>query len=166
LTEHRARISVGDASYPISGVSVAIFDDKNRVLIQFRPFPPGWELPGGHVPADEDPAQAAAREVKEETGIEIAESGLVGVFSWRLHRQLHDAVYFSRWNGVRPKRGLEAWAFRFAEPEGLPAFTFPWHQQRIAMATAALNGAAPVHLTQKVKMVDILRAGAIIFRRT
>ena len=164
LTEQRSQVSVGENSYPITGVSVAIFDDSDRVLIQFRPFPPGWELPGGHVPLGETPIDAAARETREETGMTVKELGLVGVFSWHLHRQLHDAVYFSRWSGRAPQRSLEAWAFRFVEPTSLPAFTFPWHQQRIADALSTLKGAEPVHRRQKVKLVDILRAGAIIFR--
>jgi 8-oxo-dGTP pyrophosphatase MutT (NUDIX family) len=47
-------------------------DAENRVLLiwrhRFIPDMWGWELPGGRVEAGEDPAEAAAREVLEETG--------------------------------------------------------------------------------------------------
>ncbi|MGW7054897.1 NUDIX domain-containing protein [Streptomyces sp. NPDC054887] len=50
----------------------AVLDDQDRVLMLWRyrfvPDSFGWELPGGIVDADEDPAAAALREVEEETG--------------------------------------------------------------------------------------------------
>jgi 8-oxo-dGTP pyrophosphatase MutT (NUDIX family) len=50
----------------------AVVDDSDRVLMLWRyRFVPerwGWELPGGIVDGDEDPAVTAAREVEEETG--------------------------------------------------------------------------------------------------
>lgn len=57
----------------LSRVAVtAVVDDADRVLMLWRyRFVPdrwGWELPGGIVDDDEDPAGAAAREVEEETG--------------------------------------------------------------------------------------------------
>ena len=57
----------------LSRVAIAaVVDDADRVLMLWRyRFVPerfGWELPGGMVDGDEDPAAAAAREVEEETG--------------------------------------------------------------------------------------------------
>lgn len=51
---------------------MAVLDDRDRVLMMWRHrFIIDrwvWELPGGYVDSDEDPAVSAAREVEEETG--------------------------------------------------------------------------------------------------
>ena len=57
----------------LSHVAIAaIIDDEDRVLMMWRyRFVPrrfGWELPGGIVEPNENAAEAAAREVEEETG--------------------------------------------------------------------------------------------------
>lgn len=50
----------------------AVLDDEDRVLMMWRyrfvPQQWGWELPGGIIDEGEDPAEAAVREVEEETG--------------------------------------------------------------------------------------------------
>ena len=57
----------------LSHVAIAaIIDDEDRALMMWRyRFVPrrfGWELPGGIVEPNENAAEAAAREVEEETG--------------------------------------------------------------------------------------------------
>ncbi len=51
---------------------MALLDDQRHVLLVWRHrFVPdmwGWELPGGQVDEDEDPAEAAAREAEDTTG--------------------------------------------------------------------------------------------------
>ncbi|MDN5919942.1 MAG: NUDIX hydrolase [Pseudonocardia sp.] len=45
--------------------------DDARVLIVNPTYKPRWELPGGAVEADESPAAAAAREIREELGLAL-----------------------------------------------------------------------------------------------
>ncbi|MGH3608077.1 MAG: NUDIX hydrolase [Pseudonocardiaceae bacterium] len=57
---------------PKAAMTVLLDDARERVLMIWRHrFVPDcwtWELPGGYVDSDEDPAATAAREVEEETG--------------------------------------------------------------------------------------------------
>jgi ADP-ribose pyrophosphatase len=50
--------------------SAVVFDDRHRVLLIHHNKLRQWLYPGGHLEPNEDPAQAAQREVHEETGLQ------------------------------------------------------------------------------------------------
>jgi 8-oxo-dGTP diphosphatase len=50
--------------------SAIVFDDHQRVLLVHHNKLGQWLYPGGHIDSNEDPAQAALREVLEETGVQ------------------------------------------------------------------------------------------------
>lgn len=51
------------------------------VLIERRYPPPGWAIPGGFVDVGESVEQAAIREAREETALDVSLTGLLGVYS-------------------------------------------------------------------------------------
>jgi len=70
---------------PTFGVSVAVIQN-GQILLTQRSDLPIWVLPGGAVDDGESLAQAAIRETREETGLEVELTRLVGVYSrphWR-----------------------------------------------------------------------------------
>ncbi|HMF39339.1 MAG TPA: NUDIX hydrolase [Polyangia bacterium] len=66
---------------PLATVDVIIETDGGIVLIRRRNPPPGWALPGGFVDPGESAANAARREAKEETGLDVELTELLGVYS-------------------------------------------------------------------------------------
>jgi ADP-ribose pyrophosphatase YjhB (NUDIX family) len=56
---------------PVLGVSTLVVDERRVLLVRRgkEPLLGYWSLPGGHVELGETLAQAAAREVHEETGV-------------------------------------------------------------------------------------------------
>lgn len=64
------------------GCEAAIFDESGeRILIIRRRDNGQWCQPGGHIEPGESVAEACAREVKEETGLEVEVVRLVGIYS-------------------------------------------------------------------------------------
>lgn len=67
---------------PVPTVDVVIHDPERGVVFIERANPPhGWALPGGFVDYGETVEAAAVREALEETGLEVALTGLLGVYS-------------------------------------------------------------------------------------
>ena len=61
-------------------VNVSVLQD-NKILLTQRDDFETWILPGGGVEPGESVAQAAIRETKEETGLDVELTGLVGIYS-------------------------------------------------------------------------------------
>ncbi|MFJ9688788.1 NUDIX hydrolase [Streptomyces bacillaris] len=119
------------------GVGVIVADGRGRVLLG-RHHSGTWELPGGKVdPTHESVAAAAARELREETGLVVDESA-VDVFA-----MVHDVIgginRISMGALVRLGSGvpevtephlISAW--RWTAPEALPAPLFDPSAQILA----------------------------------
>ena len=66
------------------GAHVLVRDEQGRILVVRTTYlGPGWMLPGGRVEKSETPHAAAARETREETGIDVRVDRLVLVDAHR-----------------------------------------------------------------------------------
>ena len=129
---------------PGLAVIVAVIQDAKILLTKREDFEV-WCLPGGSVEAGESLAEAAIREAKEETGVDVELTSLVGVYS-RLGGGMTDvhAVLFRAKPGsgelkTQPGETLEVADFPFDE---LPQDVLFGHRQRIADAVHNVSGIA------------------------
>lgn len=88
-------------------VAAVIRNKEGEVLMLDRVNPPfGWACPAGHVEKGEAPEKAMAREVQEETGLDVKKHKLI----------LHE---FLEWNECkRGVRGHDFFVYEVSEWEG------------------------------------------------
>lgn len=116
---------------PAPTVDILIHEPgRGIVLIRRRNEPPGWALPGGFIDYGESAEAAALREAREETGLDVELTGLVGVYSEPGRDPRHhtlSVVYAARVRGgataipaAGPVAGDDAADARFFAPDDLP----------------------------------------------
>src|SRR5579875_2453907 len=111
------------------GVYALIFDE-GRVLLALRRDIDWWNLPGGGMEAGETVEEALIREVREETGLEVAVERLVGVYSKPQKNEVVLALR-CRITGGTLSATEESRECRFFAPNAMPRNTLPKHRQRV-----------------------------------
>ena len=106
-----------------------IVERRGEVLLVRRRIEPHqgeWTFPGGFVDFDESPAEAAARECREETGITIQITGLLDVISGYEHEAGADIVivYRGRHVGGELRAADDADRAAFFSPGEFPPLAF------------------------------------------
>lgn len=107
--------------------ATCIVERQGRVLMIKRNNQVGfglWSMPGGYVDRGEVVEEAAAREVQEETGLEVEVQRLVGLFSEKGHPVVVVAFSASE-TGGRLAAGPEAQEVGFFSLDDLPEMAFP-----------------------------------------
>ena len=127
-------------------VGVAVLDDDDRLLLvgqhRYALDAMSWEIPEGGVPPGESPLEGAARELREETGVEAAD--------WRELARLHLSNSVS--DEVAVVFSAKAVAHGEADPDGTEELEVRWLPFEDALAMT-LDG----RITDAVTVVAIER---------
>jgi putative (di)nucleoside polyphosphate hydrolase len=110
----RSEASAADRRPYRRGVGVALFNREGLVFVARRvdTEPAAWQMPQGGIDADEDPREAARRELAEETGIEHAE--ILGATRGWLVYDLPPALAAKVWRGRFRGQRQKWFAMRFS----------------------------------------------------
>ena len=123
------KLFAGQAGYATPKVEVraAVFDENNRILMVRETLDDErWTLPGGFADVNTTPAENTVREVREESGYEVAVTKLAAV--WDKTRQGHPTGMFSSFKmfficdleGGAPATSIETSEVRWFAESNLP----------------------------------------------
>lgn len=118
-----------------------------EILLSVRSDVQGWELPGGTTESGESVEQALIREVREETGLQVATLRHVGDYVRTGFRPHTARVYACRVEGGALRSSRETPVVRWFDAAQLPDTLFPWYREPIADALA--ERAEPVHRVER-----------------
>ncbi len=114
----------------------AVVRSERGVLLTVRRDLHGWELPGGNGKPGESPEVALIREVREETGLEVAIERRVGDYMRTGFRPHTASVFECRVRGGTLRPSFETPLVRWFDPAALPDTLFPWYRAPLADALA------------------------------
>ncbi len=122
-------MTAGDASRlsERQEIAIAIVEDNGKFLIGLRPegahLAGMWEFPGGKIETGEIPAEAAARECLEETGLAVR---ILGQYPQAVHDYEHALVrlHFLSCAPLEERRSLPS-RFRWVGRNELKHYAFP-----------------------------------------
>ncbi|MFC8046531.1 NUDIX hydrolase [Nocardia sp. NPDC057353] len=135
-------------------VSALVQDDEGRILLIRRTDNGKYSIPGGGLEAGETVAQAVVREVREETGIEVEVTQLVGVFSDPDHviayddgevRQEFSICFRADPVGGTPQRSSESSEVVWLSPGELSGLDI--HESILLRIQKSLEGATAPYFT-------------------
>ncbi|MFF8900050.1 NUDIX domain-containing protein [Streptomyces lydicus] len=129
----------------VVAASAVVTDGEGRILLQRRRDNDLWALPGGGMEMTDSLPGTAVREVKEETGLDVEITGLVGTYTDPRHviaytdgevRRQFNVCFTARVTGGRLAISDESTELRFIHPDGI--------------------GDLPMHHTQQLRIQHFL----------
>ena len=125
---------------PTIGANVAIMRDGKILLTKREDFHV-WCLPGGHIDPGETFPQCAVREAREETGLEVALTRLVGVYSRPSWGEYHILLFAAKiTGGTEYGQPGEVIDIGFFGRDELPNGLLLGHRQRVVDTFDARHG--------------------------
>jgi 8-oxo-dGTP pyrophosphatase MutT (NUDIX family) len=142
-----------EASSLVPSVNVVVASDAGEILLIRRTDNGNWAVPGGAIDLGESVAQAAARETREETGIDCAITGIAGIYSDPRHvilytsngevRQEFSIVLTARPLAGQPTPGSESSEVRWVPAAEIPGYTMD-RSMRIRISDYLARNGSPV----------------------
>jgi ADP-ribose pyrophosphatase YjhB (NUDIX family) len=135
------RRALGKRKILVPGVRTLVFDERGHLLLEKQIEQRSWSLPHGCVDLGESALDAAIRETREETGVEITEAELFGIYTDPKYSvtyangdevQTFTIAFLARaWRGAPRPDGVEVCEVGFFALDALPTPIYPIHRETI-----------------------------------
>jgi 8-oxo-dGTP pyrophosphatase MutT (NUDIX family) len=125
----------------VNGVKCLLTDGDLVLLVRHTYGSPAWDLPGGGVKRDEQPLNAARREIGEELGIEVDHWNHIGALRSTVYHRNDTLNFFS---AELPAPNLKLDRAELADARWFPRDAVPADASRyVTGALALVRAAAP-----------------------
>jgi 8-oxo-dGTP diphosphatase len=106
------------SKFTVSAAGI-ILNEKGQVLLLDHVLRPnsGWGMPGGFVDTGEQPEAALRREIREETGLELADVRLIRCRTLRRHMEI---IFVARGVGEAVVSSFEIKSLAWFDPDKMP----------------------------------------------
>ncbi len=131
------RKKVGHEAIILVFAGAVVSNELGQILLHKRLDTGTWSLPGGAMEMGETAAEAAIREVKEETGLDIKIDELIGVYSNKYTELPNKDKYYgvgisfvaSVVGGEIVQESDESSEVKFFDPDKIPKLAFKQHDE-------------------------------------
>ncbi|MFI6287096.1 NUDIX domain-containing protein [Streptomyces sp. NPDC051018] len=138
-TEYYDDPAAPEPNHLVVAASAVVTDEEGRILLQRRRDNDLWALPGGGMGMTDSLPGTAVREVREETGLTVEITGLVGIYTDPRHviaysdgevRRQFNVCFTARVTGGELTISDESTELRFIHPDDLADIPMH-HTQRL-----------------------------------
>jgi 8-oxo-dGTP diphosphatase len=125
-----------------AGVGTPVLQDWEVLLVRraVEPFKGHWDVPGGFLESGEHPADGARREVREETGLEIEPTEVLGFFMDVYGPEQEPTLnicFLAKIRSGEEQAGSDAAEMRWFRRDHWPEkIAFSWEREALAMLAA------------------------------
>ena len=108
---------------PAAGAAAVLFDSRGRVLLVREGYRRRrWSMPGGEIEIGEQPHEAAVREAREETGLVVTPTAVLGLYRFHGDHVFDVYAYLCDYEGEAAIASpAEIADLAWADPRALPA---------------------------------------------
>lgn len=159
---HWARIAVWGTlgprleSGPLEIVQ-GVVEGPEGILLAVRKDLRGWELPGGHVEAGEDHAEALRREIAEEVHVDVEVGDRIGTYVRTGFRPHTVRVHRCRYRSGTASPSPEAHRVRWFPENALPETILVWCRTPLKDALAGQRNLHREEHQGKAEILDTMR---------
>jgi len=132
------RAKIGKELIQLPSVAAVILNADDQILLQEKDGAQGWGLPAGVIELAETPQEALARQVRQDTGLELRSAQLLDVFGGKAFRYIYPngdeveytmIVFYCVTEGQLSTQDGKKGALRYFSRSQMPTLTLPYPRE-------------------------------------
>jgi len=145
------RAKIGNELIQLPSVAAVILNAHDQILLQEKDGAQGWNLPAGVIELAETPQEALARQVRQDTGLELLSAQLLDVFGGKAFRYIYPngdeveytvIVFYCVTEGQLSTPDRQKGTLRYFSRSQMPTLVLPYPREVLFRHSRANRSAA------------------------